>query len=386
MSILGNRVQRLEDPKFLTVGGTYVADLDLPGSVHAAFVRSSVAHAVIESVDTSGAAELPGVLGVFTHDDLGLAQLPTIMDMTPAAMAPMVLAHGTVRYVGEPLAVVVAESAELAVDAAELVVVEYDSLPAVVDPVAARRDETLLFPEAGTNAWPSPSTSAGTRRCSTPARSSSSATWSTSGWRPARSRCAPPPPSSTPRGASSSTPRPRTLTESVTPWPRPWASTTADVHVMSPDVGGGFGAKGSIYPEELAVGWCARRLGRPVRWTETRSESMLGTGPWPGPGPVRDHRRHPRRRGHRLPPRGRPGLRRLPRHRRRPALHDQDHVDRHLRHPEGGFARVGGDEHHPDCRLPGRRPPRGHGRHRAGHGPVRRARSAWTRPRSGGAT
>ena len=88
MSILGNRVQRREDPKFLTVGGTYVADLDLRGSAHLTFVRSSIAHAKIRAIDTSGAVAVPGVLAVYTHADLGLANLPPIMDMTPVSHDP----------------------------------------------------------------------------------------------------------------------------------------------------------------------------------------------------------------------------------------------------------------------------------------------------------
>jgi len=117
MSILGNRVLRREDPKFLTVGGTYVADLALPGSVHVTFVRSSMAHARIVSVDSTYAQAMPGVLVVYTNDDLGLPKFPTIMGMTNEAMTPPMLASGTVRYVGEPIAAIVAESREIAEDA-----------------------------------------------------------------------------------------------------------------------------------------------------------------------------------------------------------------------------------------------------------------------------
>ena len=151
MSILGNRVQRREDPKFLTVGGTYVADLDLSGSAHLTFVRSSMAHAKILSIDTSGAVATPEVLAVYTHDDLGLANLPPIMDMTPVTMTRSILASGTVRYVGEPIVAIVAETRQAAADATEQVIVQYEPLPAVVDPAESLKDEVLLFPEAGTN-------------------------------------------------------------------------------------------------------------------------------------------------------------------------------------------------------------------------------------------
>ena len=116
MSILGNRVLRREDPKFLTVGGTYVADLDLPGSLHLTFVRSSMAHATITSVDTSRATAMSGVIAAYTNEDLGLANLPTIMEMTSEAMTGTVLASGTVRYVGEPIVAIVAQSREIARD------------------------------------------------------------------------------------------------------------------------------------------------------------------------------------------------------------------------------------------------------------------------------
>ena len=151
MSILGNRVLRREDPKFLTVGGTYVADLDIPGALHLTFVRSSMAHAIITSIDTSQATAMPGVIAAYTNDDLGLANLPTIMDMTNALMASSILASGTVRYVGEPIVAIVAQSREIAADALERVVVEYEPLTVVIDPVEARKDEALLFPEVGTN-------------------------------------------------------------------------------------------------------------------------------------------------------------------------------------------------------------------------------------------
>ena len=151
MSILGNRVLRREDPKFLTVGGTYVADLDLPGALVMTFVRASVAHAKLRSVDVSAARATPGVVAVYTNEDLNLARLPSILGMTNEHMTPFLLASDTVRYVGEPIVAVVAESREVAADAAERVIVDYDPLPAVVDPEEARRDENLLFPEAGTN-------------------------------------------------------------------------------------------------------------------------------------------------------------------------------------------------------------------------------------------
>ena len=277
MSILGNRVQRREDPKFLTVGGTYVADLDLPGSVHLTFVRSSMAHASIQAIDTSGAVTMPGVLAVYTHADLGLGNLPPIMDMTPATMTRSILASGTVRYVGEPIVAIVAETRQAAADATEQVIVEYEPLSAVVDPAEALKDEVLLFPEAGTNTAFTldfggdsalfddcevvvDRTIANQRVAPCPLEVRSSAARMDADGR---------------LEFYASTQAPHGVRQMLA---TALALPADRVHVVAPDVGGGFGAKGSVYPEELMVGWCALHLDRPIRWTETRSESMLGLG------------------------------------------------------------------------------------------------------------
>ncbi len=277
MSILGNRVLRREDPKFLTVGGTYVADLDLPGSAHLTFVRSSVAHATLESVDTTAARAMPGVIAVYTNDDLGLPKFPTIMGMTPEAMAPSALAAGTVRYVGEPIVAIVAETREAAADAAEQVVVEYEPLPVVIDPVEARKDEVLLFPEVGTNVSFTldfggdetlfddcevvvEQTMANQRVAPCPLEVRSCAARMADDGR---------------LEFYASTQAPHGVRDALA---SSLGLPTEKVHVVSPDVGGGFGAKASVYPEEIVVGWCAKQLGRTIRWTETRSESMVGLG------------------------------------------------------------------------------------------------------------
>ncbi len=277
MSILGHRVLRREDPKFLTVGGTYVADLTLADSVHLTFVRSSMAHAKIVSFDADAARAVPGVIAIFTNDDLGLAKLPTIMGMTNEAMVPTVLASGTVRYVGEPIAAVVAESRTIAADALEHVVVVYEPLPVVIDPVAARTDEHLLFPDAGTNvafALDFGRDDSLFDDCEVVVEADIT-----------NQRVAPCPLEV--RSAAGYLGKDGRLEfYSATQAPHGVRDTLAStlniepdmVHVIAPDVGGGFGAKASVYPEDIVVGWCAQRLGRPVRWTETRSESMVGLG------------------------------------------------------------------------------------------------------------
>src|SRR5688572_3345700 len=112
MSIFGNRVLRVEDPKLLTVGGTYVADLraaELDGAAHVTYVRSTAAHATIASLDVTEARSAPGVLGVFSSADVDLAPLPPPSPIFNQAMPRPLLADGVVRFVGEPIAVIVSE-------------------------------------------------------------------------------------------------------------------------------------------------------------------------------------------------------------------------------------------------------------------------------------
>ena len=151
-SILGNRVVRKEDPKFLTTGGEYVDDLlDEPllqGAAHVTYVRSSVAHGMINSIDASDALAAPGVIAVFTGDDLDLPEMPAAFN--PAAKRTL-LARTKVRYVGEPVAIVVTETREQGEDAAEMVIVDYDVLPALVDIEEAMTSTNLIYEACGSN-------------------------------------------------------------------------------------------------------------------------------------------------------------------------------------------------------------------------------------------
>ena len=156
MSILGNRVPRKEDPKFLTIGGTYVADIPLDNPAWVTYVRSSMAHARITELDVDDARKAPGVIAVVTGDDVvdDLGLWPNEMAMLPEAMRRPWLATGTVRFVGESIAAVISETRGAGVDAAELVFVDYDPLTAVIDPAASLAGDTILHPDAGTNlAW-----------------------------------------------------------------------------------------------------------------------------------------------------------------------------------------------------------------------------------------
>ena len=151
-SILGTRVKRVEDPKFLTVGGSYIGDLDLPGAAHLTYVRSTVAHARIAALDVEAARSAPGVVAVFTAADLGdLAPAPPPMPFMNAMMTRPLLATDTVRFVGEPVAVIVSETPAQGADAVELVFVDYEPLPVVIDPELSATSTTILFPQAANN-------------------------------------------------------------------------------------------------------------------------------------------------------------------------------------------------------------------------------------------
>jgi carbon-monoxide dehydrogenase large subunit len=140
---------------FLTQGGTYTDDLTderLAGALHVTFVRSTLAHARITEIDVSAARAAPGVIAVVTAVDFAeLAPIPPQIPLYNAAMVRPWLASEVVRFVGEPVAAVLTEERYQGEDAAELVDIDYDPLPAVIDPRAAAADEVLLFPDAGTN-------------------------------------------------------------------------------------------------------------------------------------------------------------------------------------------------------------------------------------------
>ena len=155
VSVLGHRVERREDPALLTGAAGFMADVVVPGMLHAAFVRSYAAHGVLRDVDLTAAKELPGVVAAYVAADLGLPDIPE----WPRAEGPPrpelarpCLARDRVRYVGEPVAVVVARSAADAADALEQVVVDIEPLPAVVDPMAAMEPGApVLFEAFGSN-------------------------------------------------------------------------------------------------------------------------------------------------------------------------------------------------------------------------------------------
>ncbi len=272
-TVLGHSVQRAEDGALLTGRARYVDDVALQSDAHwAVFVRSTSAHALLTTVDVSAARAAPGVVDVFTAADLDLP--PARAMGGDGALDRPLLARERVRFVGEPIAVVVAATRAEAFDAAELVEIELQPLAAVTDAfVALEPDAPLLFPEFGAN--------------------------ETTGRRPAE------------RGAGWAAAdvvvRARFVNHRVAPAPLEpngcvvvpegdrivvWASTQSvfgvqreiagalgldvnRVSVRAPAVGGGFGAKGGVYVEQLLVAAVAQRLGRPIAWCETRHENLV---------------------------------------------------------------------------------------------------------------
>src|SRR5882757_4454139 len=150
-SILGTAVRRVEDPDLLVGRAEFVDDLSIDGVLHLHFVRSSYAHARLVSIDVDDARAMPGVVAVYTAADLGLPPYEGLMEVNAQCVRPP-LAETKVRFVGDAVAVVVAETRAAAADAAEAVIVEYDALPAVADPEAALApDAPLQFEELGSN-------------------------------------------------------------------------------------------------------------------------------------------------------------------------------------------------------------------------------------------
>jgi carbon-monoxide dehydrogenase large subunit len=278
MSVMGTRVVRVEDPRLLSTGGVYTEDLRDPrlaGALHLAFVRSPLAHARITSIDTAAALAAPGVVAVLTAADLGLPEAPPMMPDFNAAMSMPALAGDVVRYAGEAVAAVLCEDAYQCEDAVGLVDVEYEPLPALVDMRAAARDEVVLFPDAGTNTvctfGPAELRTDLFADCevviSGEIENQRVAVASMEG------RAAAVVPDDDGRLTMWLSTQAAAMSQgAVAGW---LGLGPEQVHVITPDVGGGFGAKIGADPEHVVVAAAARHVGRPVRWTETRSENLV---------------------------------------------------------------------------------------------------------------
>ncbi len=278
---LGARIPRREDPRLVTGTATYVDDIALPGMLHVALVRSPHAHARILDLDPAPARRAPGVVAVWTGDDVRdrcgpLPVGPRIRDMKVPRRYPLVV-DGVVRHVGDPVAAVVATRPDLARDAADLVEVRYDPLPAVVDvEQAAAPGAPVIHPDLGSNV------------CyrltfGEPVDGALARSDVVVSLRIVQQRLIPA--AMETRGVVAD-PRGGELTV--------WTSTqiphvvrTAlaqmlglpehQVRVIAPEVGGGFGSKLDVYGEEALVAALALALGRPVKWVETRRENFLAT-------------------------------------------------------------------------------------------------------------
>jgi len=293
---IGQPVRRKEDQRLLTGKGAYSDDLNLSGQCYAVFVRSVHAHARIRAIDTSKARALPGVLAVLTGADMlrdGLKPLPhhplsmhpaeirlVNTDGTPIFNAPHYpLAPERARYVGEALAVVVAETVALAKDGAEAVEIDYDVLTAVIDTVAATRpDAPRLWDEARSNvcldaeSGDRAATEAAFARAAHVVRFETAinrVTGVTMEPRAAVAEYDAATKRTTLHAGSGGAVRLKDDLAIVLGVP------ATDVRAVMRDIGGNFGTRGMIYPEFCAVAWAARRVGRPVKWTCERHEAFL---------------------------------------------------------------------------------------------------------------
>ena len=282
-SVLGEKVLRKEDPRFLTEGGIYLDDLEHPlleGATYVVYARSQVAHGIITDIDISEAEGMPGVVAVHTAETLGLEPAPS--NYNPAVARTLLARRGDkVRWVGEPVVAVVAETYEQATDAAQAVFIDIDPLPAVIDLREALTSDTHLYEAAGGNAVFDSTAFGGSTNSGEEFFADCEVVVTVEAL---NQRVAPCP--MEPRAAAAAWEGGR-LHE--------WVSTQHaqgvrgqvakangipedEIRIITPDVGGGFGAKIGVYSDELLVGPLAKAVGRPVRFRETRSESMMNLG------------------------------------------------------------------------------------------------------------
>lgn len=278
---VGQRVKRTEDPRLIKGLAHYVDDIRLPDTLHVAFVRSVYAHARINGIDTSEALKAPGVVAVYTGKDVAKIGPVPCASALPDLKVPdyRVLAQDKVYFVGHPIAAVVARDAYAARDAVDLVAVDYDDLPAVVDVEAAAKGGTVIHENFGDNI--AYKLTAGEGDIDTALGSADHVIKQ----RMVHQRLAPI--AMEPRGVLA---RYFPGEEELTVW-----SSTQIPHllrtqlalmigipenklrVITPEVGGGFGSKLNVYAEEALIGWISMQLGKPVKWIEGRRENIQGT-------------------------------------------------------------------------------------------------------------
>lgn len=279
-TFIGSPIERIEDFRFLTGRGQYVGDLNDRDLLHAVILRSSVAHGILRRIDASAARKVPGVHAVICGSDI--ATIPTIplrQDRVASLVryTQPVIARDRVRYVGEPMAVVVADSPAIAEDALESIVVEIEPLRAIADRETALKDDIILFEDAGTNVAGRITailgdadrafSGASYRRCEQ--------------FRIQRHAAVP----IEPRGLLATWDREGQILTVFGGAKVPFSNrrflarmldlSESAVRVLECDVGGGFGARGEFYPEDFLIPYAARALNRPIKWTEDRRENLM---------------------------------------------------------------------------------------------------------------
>jgi aerobic carbon-monoxide dehydrogenase large subunit len=282
-ALVGSPIERIEDPRFLRGRGEYVDDLAFEAMLHAVILRSPVAHGRIRSVDKSAALARPGVHAVITAADVGpmIPVIPVRQDGHPAfqPLEQPVIAHDKVRYVGEPVALVLAETQAAAEDALDAIGIDIVPLPAVVDSTTAAKGDCLLFESTGSNAA---LTLSGLR--GNPELAFTAAVFTRRERFKVQRHAAVP---MEPRGllaqwnaddgqltlygaAKVAFVNRRILA-------RQMGLAESAIRLVENDVGGGFGARGEFYPEDFLIPFAARLTGRPVKWIEDRREHLLAS-------------------------------------------------------------------------------------------------------------
>jgi carbon-monoxide dehydrogenase large subunit len=279
-AFIGSPIERLEDLRFLTGRGQYTDDLTSADMLHAVILRSSVAHGRIISIDAAAARKMPGVHAVITAAEIG--EVPTIPlrhDPLPTAklFVQPIIATGKVRFVGEAIAVIVADSVALAEDALEAIDVDIEPLPAVVARDDALKAGTLLFEHAGTNVAGTVTATRGDSDAafkSAPYTRRERLSVQRHGAVPMEPRCL--------VGHWDTTKQQMTVSGACkVPYTNRRALAAmmnlpeTSVRQIEYDVGGGFGARGEFYPEDYLIPFAAKYVGRPVKWSEDRRENLM---------------------------------------------------------------------------------------------------------------
>jgi len=279
---IGSPIERLEDLRFLRGRGEFVDDVPSANALHAVLLRSSVAHGRIRSIDTSAAQKRPGVHAVITAKDIGEIPVITMRQELLPEFKPYqqpVIASDKVRYVGEPIAVVVADSAALAEDALDAIALDIEALPPVADRATSRKNESLLFEATGRNHIITLSARKGdaeaafkdapyTRRERFSVQRFSAVTMEPRGllaeWDAAKGHL-------TVSGMTKVVFHNRLILAKQLALPED------AITMIEADVGGGFGVRGEFYPEDFLIPFAARKLNRPVKWIEDRRENLIAS-------------------------------------------------------------------------------------------------------------